>query len=141
MILKEENRDLFGVSEKYHLAHCISSDCAMGAGIAVQFNERFNLREKLLAKYDSNQRSFPTCILEGRVLNLITKERYWHKPTYGTLVTSLNKMREIVILNKIKYVAMPKIGCGLDGLKWGRVRKYIEATFGDLEVEILVCYL
>ena len=38
MRLVEEKRDLFDVSEDYYLAHCISADFALGAGIAKEVN-------------------------------------------------------------------------------------------------------
>ena len=44
MILKEEKRNLFEVDDKYYLAHCISEDCAMGAGIAVDFNKNIHFK-------------------------------------------------------------------------------------------------
>ena len=46
---KEEHGNLFEVSDKYYLAHCVSTDCALGAGIAVQFQKRFKLKESLKA--------------------------------------------------------------------------------------------
>ena len=33
MELREEKRNLFTVEDDYYLAHCISTDCAMGKGI------------------------------------------------------------------------------------------------------------
>lgn len=45
---QEIKKDLFTVDDKYYLAHCISSDCKLGAGIAVEFQKRFNLRSKFL---------------------------------------------------------------------------------------------
>jgi hypothetical protein len=41
----------------------------------------------------------------------------------------------------IKYLAMPKIGCGLDKLDWNRVSDMIREIFSDLDIEIMVCYL
>lgn len=43
--------DLFSLGPEYYLAHCISADFALGAGIAVQFNRRFDLHKKLKAEY------------------------------------------------------------------------------------------
>lgn len=140
MILKEEKRNLFYVDDKYYLAQCISSDCAMGAGIAVQFQKKFNLRGKLL-RYSDDIRKHPTCILEGKVFNLITKEKYWHKPTYNSLYSSLNIMKTIAESNNIGYIAMPKIGSGLDRLQWGKVREMIEDVFKETDIEILVCII
>lgn len=37
MIYNEEKGNLFEVPDKYYLAHCVSTDCALGAGITVQF--------------------------------------------------------------------------------------------------------
>jgi hypothetical protein len=141
MVLREEKRNLFDVGAQYSFAHCISSDCAMGAGIAVDFQKKFHLKQVLL-QYTLLERKHPTCIFEKNVFNLITKEKYSHKPTYNTLQGSLNTMRKLILNNDIHYVAMPKIGCGLDKLQWGKVREMIFETFKDIEdLEILVCYI
>ena len=47
MRLVEEKRDLFDVSEDYYLAHCISADFALGAGIAKEFNKRYKSKTTL----------------------------------------------------------------------------------------------
>lgn len=138
MELKEIKKDLFMVDDSYYLAHCISSDCAMGAGIAVEFEKRFKLRNKLL-KNSNVVRKFPTCILEDKVLNLITKEKYWHKPTYDSLLGALGVMRSIAIDNSIRYIAMPTIGAGLDRLNWNNVKEIIRKVFKDTDIEILIC--
>lgn len=37
---------------------------------------------------------------------------------------------------------MPKIGCGLDKLKWNKVKEILFLMyFKNIDVEILVCYL
>lgn len=137
MNLIEEYKDLFTVDECFHLAHCIASDLKMGAGIAVPMQRRFGLRDKIRNSGKSTEN--PTCILVGRVFNLITKSRSSGKPSYQSLEASLYKMRELVMENNIKKIAMPKIGCGLDRLQWGRVREMIKDIFGDLNLEVLVC--
>ena len=47
----ETRGDLFAVPQGYYLAHCISGDFALGAGIAKQFNEVYNMRFKLFRDY------------------------------------------------------------------------------------------
>jgi hypothetical protein len=108
MIIKEEKRDLFSVDDDYYFAHCISADFGMGAGIAVEFNKRFDMKNKLTKKYKKDLSQYintngflAQCILEGRTLNLITKEKVWHKPNYDTLTTSLWQMKRRIIENKI----------------------------------------
>lgn len=145
MIYREENMDLFSVSDDYYLAHCISADFDMGRGIVVEFNRRFDMKRKLQSKYPNylsqytHKRIGGDCILEGKVFNLITKERYFHKPTIITMRLALEKMKQICLENNIKKIAMPVIGCGLDRLNWNDVSEQIKSVFTDMHVEILVC--
>ena len=144
MLIKEEKRNLFEVEDKYYLVHCISSDCQMGAGIAIEFNKKFKLRNKVKAIVDEwmiEKGVYPNCVLIDNVFNLITKKNYWNKPTYDSLKLSLQTMSMYCLSRSIKYLAMPKIGCGLDRLQWGRVREMIEEIFTDIDIEILVCHL
>lgn len=140
LIIKKGN--LFELNPKeYVFAHCISSDCEMGAGIAVEFQKRFSLRGNLIVKYDTGRKKHPTCIFEKGVFNLITKERYWHKPTYESLKGALEEMKRMVVNNNINKVAMPKIGSGLDRLQWSKVQEIIYEVFDEVNVEIQVRYL
>lgn len=145
MIYKEEKRDLFSVSDDYYLAHCISSDYALGAGIAVEFDKRFDMRRKLkedAPDYWEYMTAFNLkgeCVLIERVLNLITKEKYYHKPTYKSTTHALRCMKVVCEANNISKIAMPIIGCGLDRLQWDKVSKIIKETFKDTDIEILVC--
>lgn len=146
MIYKEEKRDLFSVPDNYYLAHCISADFALGKGIAVEFNKRFDMRNKLKSKYPDYLRFFcedfdydGDCIIESKTLNLITKRRYYQKPTYNSLRDSLEWMKIVCKNNNIHKVAMPKIGCGLDRLEWDKVSEIIKDVFKYTNIEILVC--
>ena len=147
MTYKEEIRDLFTVPEDYYLAHCISADFGMGKGIVVGFNKRFDMKNKLKSKYPNyldyyiKCRIGGDCILEGRVLNLITKERYYYKPMITTMMTALRKMREICIKNHITKIAMPTIGAGLDKLNWDETSEILRNIFSEDDIDILVCKL
>ena len=139
MILNEKKGNLFELdNEKYFFAHCISSDYALGVGIAVEFQKRFKLRDNL-KKYSSGK--YPELITINNIFNLVTKEKYWHKPTYNSLTTCIRYMRDMCRNCDIKYLAMPKIGCGLDRLSWPKVREIIKEEFKDLDIEIEVRYL
>ena len=146
MIYKEEKHDLFSVPDDYYLAHCISADFALGKGIAVEFNKRFNMRQKLkdeflnfIDEYMHRYKLDAECILIDRVLNLVTKERYYQKPTYSSIKQALEMMKLVCKANDIHKVAMPKIGCGLDRLEWDKVSEIIQDVFKDTDIEILVC--
>ena len=145
MIYKEEIKDLFSVPNDYYLAHCIGADFGMGQGIVVEFNKRFDMKRKLQSKYPDHINQWThmkwsyNCILEGRVFNLITKERYFHKPTYDSLRGAVQMMQTIAFTKGITKIAMPIIGCGLDKLQWDKVSKIIKEVFANTDVEILVC--
>ena len=152
MYYHEERRDLFGVNKNYALVHCISSDFAMGAGIAVTFT-RMGVKAQLEHFYQKNfWRGKGYCLFTSPVqvicnqpvkqitFNLITKERYFHKPTYDTLKQALLDLKRQCIERQINYLAMPKIGCGLDRLAWNKVSAMIQEIFADTDLEILVCY-
>ena len=140
MKFEEKKMNLFEVPKEYHLAHCISSDCAMGAGIAVEFQKRFRLKSYLLS-LPEEQRKHPTSVYASEVFNLITKKYYYNKPTLESLTEAIKVMKNQAVLLDIHKIAMPKIGCGLDRLNWCQVREVIKEIFKDTDIEILVCSL
>lgn len=148
MKLIEKKMNLFEVDSKYYFAHCISADAginpkAMGLGIVVEFNKKFHMKSKIqqYVKDSGQNLKVGQCVIIGKVVNLITKSKYYGKPTYNTLRMSLEDLKDFVISENIKYLAMPKLGCGLDRLQYGRVRSIIQDVFTGLDIEILVCYL
>lgn len=148
MMYHEEKLNLFSIDNSYYIAHCISADFALGAGIAKEINKRFNIRAKLFDKFPNgfeyylDENNASECILIDRVLNLVTKRKYYDKPTYKSMDQALTMMREVCIHNNIAKVAMPTIGCGLDRLSWNRVRDIIINKFSTMgNIEILVCIL
>lgn len=134
--------DVFNHRECYY-AHCISRDYALGAGIAVEFDRRYNMRSRLIKLAEEKPETLDEkCIQVENVFNLITKEKYWRKPSYKSLRESLLEMREKISKDKnVKKLVMPKIGCGLDRLSWDKVEPMIQEIFKDLDIEIVVCYL
>lgn len=145
MNFKEETRDLFTVPQGYYLAHCISGDYSLGAGIAAQFVDVYNMRYKLHRNYpipDGEKfANVGEALLVDNVFNLVTKDRVYHKPTYDTLIKTLEDMKEQCENLDIDKIAMPRIGCGLDGLSWDTVEEIIMEVFEDTDMEILICTL
>ena len=88
MVLKEIRGNLFSADKKFYFAHCISSDFALGKGIAVQFNTIYDMRNRL-RKECGPVGQCPGCVRIDNVYNLITKPRYFNKPTYDSLEQSL----------------------------------------------------
>lgn len=100
----EEKRS-FTLPKDYMLVHCISADFAMGAGIARRFT-LLGVRDALYKcqAYGSlHTRGYfdgkGYCIITGedicgwKVANLITKNKYYDKPTYDTLRDALHDLK------------------------------------------------
>lgn len=154
MTIKEVKRDLFTMPTDYALAHCISADFALGAGIAKQFQTKYNVKqylyeiydESFIPRWDKTQDRFRggcimTSISNIRIFNIVTKRNYWLKPTLLYIENALEWMKELCECNNVNKVAMPKIGCGLDRKQWSDVKPLIEKVFADTDIEIVVCCL
>ncbi|XP_062871234.1 ADP-ribose glycohydrolase OARD1 isoform X2 [Trichomycterus rosablanca] len=133
--------DLFSCPDTDALAHCISMDCKMGAGIAKIFKKKFKGVEELL-----EQKKEPgQCAVLKRddrfVYYLVTKEKYNHKPTYRTLKQSLEAMKDHCVKNGVSRLSIPRIGCGLDKLCWNKVSLMIQDVFQNTDVVITVYLL
>lgn len=136
--LDEVIGDLFTVSDDYSLMHCVAEDLKMSAGIAVTFKSRFN-RISELAEQQKSVGDVAVLQDSNRfIYYLVTKQFSHDKPTYETLKSSLMSMKRHCIENNVRKVAAPKIGCGLDLLKWNRVKNLIHTVFSDTEIEIIV---
>ncbi|MCM1165632.1 MAG: macro domain-containing protein [Lachnospiraceae bacterium] len=147
MTFTEEQGDLFAeeiMSEKYALCHCISSDFALGAGIAKAFAV-MGVKKELCEKYPKQWQGGGYCLITETngvtVGNLVTKERYFHKPTLETLRQSLENFKEQALKMNVSKIAMPKIGCGLDRLEWADVREIIQEVFADTDFIVKVRYI
>lgn len=136
-----EKKNLFEVPQGYYLAHCISADFALGAGIAKTFDEIYNMRFKLFREYADYMYDDGDALLIDNVFNLVTKPKCYHKPRYESVRKALETMRDIMDMNATTKLAMPKIAAGLDRLNWDEVYNIICEVFEDTDVEILICEL
>lgn len=160
MTLEIQQQDLMTVDSKYVICHCISADCAMGAGVVVPIKKKYEgvknacrqFAEGILEKgglADVVGNAYRYECPAGIVYNLFTKERYMHKAGVGlskeeyhdNLRTCLQDMRGQMKENGERYLAMPKIASGLDRCKWDDVVGIIEDVFKDADIDILVCVI
>jgi len=106
----------------------------MGAGIALQFRNRFGPITTELKVGD-------VVVQETGIwyiFHLITKARFFQKPTYETMRACLERLRDLIIERGISTLSMPKIGSGLDRLDWNRVETLIRTVFAETEIRITV---
>ena len=137
MTFTEIHGNLFDrkLEENEFYVHCISRDYACGAGIAKEFNKRYDLTRRL--------KELPRThvMLIDDVFNLVTKGLYYLKPSYDSLGVCLYSLLEITSALRVKTLIMPRIGCGLDKLEWNKVKEMIKDIFKDTDIVIEVYYL
>lgn len=136
-----EKKDLFTMSQGYYLAHCISADFRLGAGIAVAFDNVYNVRFKLNKQHPRYAFRGGDALLVDNVFNLVTKAKAFQKPTYESLREALEMMKEQIEFIGITKLAMPRIASGLDRLEWDKVYDIICEVFDDMDIEIVICEL
>ncbi|KAM4645983.1 ADP-ribose glycohydrolase OARD1 isoform 1-T1 [Amazona ochrocephala] len=136
--LKCVKGDLFTCPPQDALAHCISEDCRMGAGIARLFKQKFGGVQELL---DQQKKTGEVAVLQRDdryIYYLITKKKASHKPTYDSMRKSLEAMKAHSLNNGVTDISMPRIGCGLDGLDWNKVSAILEEVFEGTDIKITV---
>lgn len=138
--IKVVEGNVFYNTQSYALVHCVAQDAAMGAGIARDFKNKYTDMPAFVRK---QKPTIGSCVMyvskSGQVvMNLVTKAQSSGKPTLASLSRSLEALKKAVIYNKIKKLAMPKIGSGLDQLDWNKVLEQIELVFWDVDIEIKI---
>ncbi|XP_052863336.1 ADP-ribose glycohydrolase OARD1-like [Anopheles cruzii] len=124
----------------------VAADLKMGGGIAVKFKQVFGRVDELKAQNvgvggvavlrdsaaDAQQQRY--------VYYLITKNTSYQKPTYDDLRKSLQAMKQHMTANGVGKLALPRIGCGIDGLEWDKVKEMLNNVFGEGGTYELVVY-
>ena len=106
----------------------------MSAGIARSFKRKFpynfpeNTNSPLLVQQ-----------LDDRfIYHLVTKKRFFQKPTYDSLRQSLEAMANHANKHKAPEIRMPKAGCGLDRSEWHKVERLIREICAQSSLTITV---
>ena len=133
----EINGDLF--DSKDSIAHCVSADFKMSSGIAR------SIKRKYPTVYPGRVRYYDVPLwtqwlpeTKRYIYHLLTKDRFYHKPTYAALRAPLERMREHAEAHGVMAISIPQIGCGLDQLEWPLVRTIIQEIFEPSDVRITV---
>lgn len=130
------------------LVNTVNTVGVMGKGIALMFKERFG----------DNYRQYASACKEGKVqtgqmfitelseldgprwiVNFPTKQ-HWRSPSQlKWVIEGLHDLRQFLLENNVKSIAIPPLGAGNGGLSWELVRPEIELALGDIpNIEITV---
>jgi O-acetyl-ADP-ribose deacetylase (regulator of RNase III) len=133
------------------VAHCIAADLNWGSGVApIIIREMFDAEKSCRYKCSTNPDGVKSELKVGEILavkpsghnttlvNLITKLRSSYKPTYEHLTESLVTLKNYMNLNGLTTVYMPKIGCGIDMLKWEVVSQIVKGVFANTNISIII---
>ena len=130
------------------LVNTVNTVGVMGKGIALMFKERF---PKNMLKYTEACRS--NKVVTGKmfitetdelvgprwIVNFPTKQ-HWRSPSQIKWIEEgLVDLRNFIINNKVKSIAIPPLGAGNGGLDWILIKSRIESILGNLNnVDIIV---
>ena len=134
------------------IVHCVSSDFAMGVGVARTLADinpsmrSFLRKEHPLPKTVKDFAPFTAVWSEGDkcIYNLVTKYLCFHKPTLDTLRTSIMTLGSILERkykdDDIIKISMPMIATGCDKMHWCKVEKLLTELLSDKVVITVYVY-
>ena len=121
--------------------HCITADAQMSKGFA----DFLSHRNPGLRSTCRNARLFVGQVYpywdptgQRYVYNLVVKERFCDKPNLSTLSKTLEAKKIHASTIGVSTNAIPKLGCGLDQMKWQEVVKLLRDIFAYADVQIVV---
>ena len=139
--------DIFNANAEA-LVNTVNCVGVMGRGIALQFKKRF---PENFAEYEKACKqnevvpgkmfvhSTGSMINPRFVINFPTKRHWRGSSRLEDIEAGLIALKNVIIQNNIKSIAIPPLGCGLGGLDWSVVKSKIELALNDLtDVEIMV---
>ncbi|MCY1058185.1 macro domain-containing protein [Nannocystis sp. SCPEA4] len=131
-------------SQAEALVNTVNCVGIMGKGIAYQFKRAFPAssaeyaarcarREIRLGEVTASRE-------QGRMIIQFPTKLHWKSPSkLNDVKTGLHALRQFIDSQKIRSIALPPLGCGNGGLKWGPVRELIISILDDLpQVDIEV---
>lgn len=152
MELIEQQGNLFDADYCYVLAHCISCDVTakigMGKGIAKTFRDTYPAMAGEIASQLRIGKTIRYTFQKEVIYNLVTKNYYYQKATsnyrsayYKNIDSALINLRDQMVEYNEHFLALPRIGCGLDGCSWNEIKTMIQKVFADTDIHIIVWYL
>ena len=129
------------LQQPYSIGHCISAVARKSEGFADFLSHRIPglkltcRKAKLLMG-----QVFPFWDSIGKryIYNLVTKERFYDKPNLSTLSETLEAMKIHGSSNGVSTIAITRLGCGLDQMKWQVVVKLLRDILAYADVQIVV---
>lgn len=127
------------------IVNCVNCQGHMGAGLAAQFREKYSEMNKKyqIACYNNEVRPgkhhyWQNSKTKQWVVNFVTKDLVKNDSEYTYITMGLQSLLEWLEDNKIKSIALPKLGAGLGNLDWEIVDKMICKAFKNYDGECII---
>lgn len=148
MITYIEFGNIFKIEEVTNYAHGCNCAGSMGKGIALQFRQKFpemytQYKQLCKDKVFKPGDVFAYTYQNGYVYNLGTQATWRTKATLTAIENSMYKMLDSATEKEVKNIALPRIGAGLGGLDWEKVKERIEKVsqiFPDVHLWVVENY-
>jgi O-acetyl-ADP-ribose deacetylase (regulator of RNase III) len=130
VIFKEGDLTLDSADVLVNTVNCVG---VMGKGLALKFKNKWPEYFKDYKVYcDNNELQIGTlhqyCINTGQTLLSFPTKQHWRNPSQTWFVQTGLKALEELLKDFDGSIAVPKLGCGLGGLKWTVVLPLILQT-------------
>ena len=111
--LVEVSGNLFDSTDS--MAHSISADFMLAAGIAMQVREAFPTTYPKIGSKASKEKIYAQQKSPNRfIYHLIVQPRFWNQPAYSCLRVALEAMLQHAQKHKIEKSSLPRLSTGLD---------------------------
>jgi O-acetyl-ADP-ribose deacetylase (regulator of RNase III) len=135
--------DLFATEGLVAYAHGCNCAGAMGAGIAIEFKRRWpRMYEEYVVRCTDRRFGLGDVFVWSEdgatIYNLGTQEHWRKKSQLPALAKSLGTMVELASHAGIERVGLPRIGTGLGGLDWMRVKRVLTEVGAETKVSLEV---
>ncbi len=144
-VFEEVKDDILNHLNEGYIAHCITADYSLGAGLAKILNARYGLHDALISEFGDifcSRDALGRALLakDTRIFSLVDKMDRHDNADYLFVEKALYDMKGQCEQNKIKQIIMPRIACGRDRLDWIVVSGIIKEIFEDTDIKITVYY-
>jgi O-acetyl-ADP-ribose deacetylase (regulator of RNase III) len=135
--------DLFHTDGVRAYAHGVNCVGAMDAGVAVAFKKRWPRMFDDYAARCADHRFHLGDVLvwsEGDevVYNLAIQEHWKTKAKLAALAKAMRHAVELAALAGVERIGVPRLGAGLGGLDWPRVKKTLNEIGAETKVSLIV---
>jgi O-acetyl-ADP-ribose deacetylase (regulator of RNase III) len=135
--------DLFATEGLAAYAHGCNCAGAMGAGIAIEFKKRWpRMYDEYALRCTDRRFQLGDVFVWSEdgvtVYNLGTQEHWRKKSQLPALAKSLRTMVTLAANAGVERVGLPRIGAGLGGLDWMRVKRVLGDVGAETKVSLEV---